>query len=91
DRDALLKRGQDILRDRVRPAEQALASFFEKEYLPKSKPVIGASNLPNGKAWYAYRVKRETTTTMTPDQVFALGQTEIARIRAEMDSIIKQT
>lgn len=91
DRDALLKRGQDILRDRVRPAEQALASFFEKEYLPKSKPVIGASNLPNGKEWYAYRVKRETTTTMTPDQVFALGQTEIARIRAEMDSIIKQT
>jgi uncharacterized protein (DUF885 family) len=91
DRDALLKRGQDILRDRVRPAEQALASFFEKEYLPKTKPLIGASNLPNGKAWYAYRVKRETTTAMTPDQVFALGQTEIARIRAEMDSIIKQT
>lgn len=91
DRDALLKRGQDILRDRVRPAEQALATFFEKDYLPKTKPVIGASNLPNGKAWYAYRVKRETTTTMTPDQVFALGQTEIARIRAEMDGIIKQT
>lgn len=91
EREALLKRGQAILADKVRPAELALVSFFEKEYLPKTKPVIGASNLPGGKAWYAYRVKRETTTTMTPDQIYALGQSEIARIRGEMEAVIKQT
>ncbi|MFV3129884.1 DUF885 domain-containing protein [Niveispirillum sp. KHB5.9] len=91
EREALLKRGLEIVKGKVRPAEAALVDFFAKEYLPKSRDVLGASSLPDGKDWYAYRVKRETTTSLTPDQVFELGRTEIARIRAAMDAVIKET
>ena len=69
----------------VKPAEARLATFFEREYLPKATRTLGASSLPNGKAYYQYRVRRETSSDLTPDQIFDLGQSEIARIRKAMD------
>lgn len=90
-REMFLARGRALVADKIKPAEGTLADFFAKEYLPKARPSLGASSMPDGKAYYAYRVKRETTTEMSPDQVFDLGRTEISRIRAAMDGIIKET
>lgn len=90
-REALRAQALELIRTRVKPAEIALATFFETEYLPKSRTSLDAADLPNGRAYYAYRVRRETTTDMTPDQIFALGQSEIARIRAAMDVEIAAT
>jgi uncharacterized protein (DUF885 family) len=84
ERDALRSQALDLIRTRVKPAEIKLADFFQGEYLPRARDSLGASSLPNGRAYYAYRVRRETTTDMTPDEIFALGQSEIARIRGEM-------
>jgi uncharacterized protein (DUF885 family) len=78
----------EIVRTRVKPAQAALASFFQDEYLPHARTAIGASALPDGRAYYTYLVQRETTTDMTPDAVMALGQSEIARIRAAMQAQI---
>jgi uncharacterized protein (DUF885 family) len=78
----------DLIRTRVRPAEARLAIFFETEYLPRARDSIGASALPDGRAYYAYRARRETTTNLTPDEIFDLGQSEIARIRGEMERAI---
>ncbi|MGH7023303.1 MAG: DUF885 domain-containing protein [Caulobacteraceae bacterium] len=85
ERDALRAQALELIRTRVKPAEVALADFFQNQYLPKSRVTLGAYALPNGRAYYVYRVKRETTTDMTPDQIFALGQSEIARIRKAMN------
>lgn len=90
-RDTLLKRGMEIVKTKIKPAELALVEFFNKEYLPKSRDTLGAYALPDGRDYYAYRVKRETTTNMTPDEVYELGRSEIARIRGEMDAVIKET
>ena len=84
-RDALRAQALDLIKTRVKPAEAAVATFFETQYLPRSRTTLGASALPNGRAYYAYRVRRETTTDMTPDEIFALGQSEVTRIRAAMD------
>jgi uncharacterized protein (DUF885 family) len=84
ERDALRAEALELIRARVKPAEVKLADFFQNEYLPKSREGLGASELPNGRAYYAYRVRRETTSDMTPDEIFALGKSEIARIRGEM-------
>jgi uncharacterized protein (DUF885 family) len=73
-----------IVRDSIKPAEQAMARFFVTDYAPASRATLGAGALPDGRAYYAYRVRTETTTDMTPDQVFALGQSEIARIHRDM-------
>ncbi len=83
-REAWRAKGLEMIRSRVKPAERALADFFERTYLPHASTTLGAASLPNGTAYYAYLVRRETTTSLSPDQVFAIGQSEIRRIRAAM-------
>jgi uncharacterized protein (DUF885 family) len=73
----------------VKPAQLKLVSFFEHDYLPHARSQLGASSLPGGRAWYAFEARRSTTTEMKPDQVFALGEREVARIRAEMTSAMR--
>ncbi|GAA4488570.1 DUF885 domain-containing protein [Gluconacetobacter asukensis] len=85
-RDALRAEGLAIVRDRIKPAEEAVARFMKDAYLPASRATLGAFDLPDGRAYYAYRVRSETTTGMTPDEVFALGQSEIARLHAAMQA-----
>jgi len=68
----------------VIPAYQTLYTYFTEVYLPACRDEIGASSLPDGKAFYEYRVRRFTTTDMTPDEVHDLGLSEVARIRSEM-------
>jgi uncharacterized protein (DUF885 family) len=84
-REALRAQALELIRARVKPAEVRLAAFFASEYLQGARASLAASDLPDGRAYYAYRVRRETTTDMTPDEIFALGQSEIARIRKAMD------
>jgi uncharacterized protein (DUF885 family) len=50
-RDALRAQALELIRTRVKPAEIRLAAFFETEYLPKSRPTLGAYALPNGRAY----------------------------------------
>lgn len=75
----------------VKPGQGKLASFFERDYLPHARAQLGASSLPDGRAWYAFEVRRSTTMEMKPDEVFAIGQEEVARIRAAMDSAMRST
>ena len=84
-REALRAQALALIVAEVKPAEQKLATFFERDYLPKARETLGASSLPDGRAYYQYRVRRETSSDLTPDQIFALGQSEIARIRKAMD------
>jgi uncharacterized protein (DUF885 family) len=49
----------------------------------------GAWSLPDGDAYYAWLVRMHTTTRLTPQQVHALGLSEVARVGEEMDAILK--
>jgi len=88
---ALKARALSVIRTAVKPAENKLAAFFETEYGPAAREAIGASAMPQGRAYYAYRARRETTTDLTPDAIFDLGQSEIARIRKAMDRVIAES
>ncbi len=74
----------------VKPSYKKLYDFMQKEYLPKARATSGISAMPNGAAYYASLAKYYTTTDMTPDQIFELGQKEVARIRAEMEAVKTQ-
>jgi uncharacterized protein (DUF885 family) len=91
DRDALRARGLAIVRDQIKPAQQAQLRFLETELLPAARPGLGARTLPNGDAYYSYLVRSFTTTDMTPEDVHALGQSEVRRIRALMDTAIAES
>jgi uncharacterized protein (DUF885 family) len=49
----------------------------------------GVGRLPDGTAYYAEMLKQATTTDYTPEQVHALGLSEVARITSEMDALLK--
>jgi len=83
----LQSEARSIINETVIPAYQTLEKFFNEEYLPACRDSIGASDLPNGAAFYEYRVRRYTTTDMTPEEVHQVGLTEVQRIRNEMMAV----
>ena len=84
---ALRARAVAAVRDSVYPAYAALLAFYEHDYAPHCRTTAGVSATPNGAAYYAFRVRHETTTDLTPEQIHALGLHEVARIGAAMDSL----
>ena len=75
----------------VKPAFEKLHDFLVKIYLPGARQDIAVSSLPNGPAWYAWRIKTETSTDLTADQIHQLGLSEVKRIRAEMERVKAET
>jgi uncharacterized protein (DUF885 family) len=77
------------IRDHLVPAYKQFLAFFEQEYLPACFDQVGAWQLPRGDAFYAMRARQFTTTSLTPDEIHAIGLAEVARIRSEMESIVR--
>ncbi len=81
---------KELIDESIVPAYRRFSRYFDETYLPASRDSIGASSLPDGEAFYEYRVRSFTTTQMTPDEVHRLGLTEVKRIRGEMQLIIDE-
>lgn len=82
-------KGLAMMEQTVMPTYRSLLNFMETEYLPKARPQIGLSSVKGGKALYEAKVKYFTTLDITPDEIHAIGEREVARIRARMDGIIR--
>ena len=83
--------GKAALTNAVKPAYAKFQRFFEDEYRPAARKTIGATDLPEGRAYYADLVRYFTTLPdATAEKIHALGQTEVARIRSEMEAIIRE-
>lgn len=87
---ALQARARTLISGTVEPEYRRFADFYAKEYAPKCRTSVGASAMPGGAQWYAYRARVETTTDRTPEQIHATGLAEVARIRAEMEAVAKK-
>ena len=86
----LANSGRAAIEEVVLPAYRRFAEFFNDAYLPACRSSIGASALPDGEAFYAYRSRLFTTTELSPDEIHELGLSEVARIRAQMERIIAE-
>ena len=49
----------------------------------------GIRGRPHGEEFYRWALKASTTTSMTPDAIHELGQQELTRLHAQMDTILK--
>ena len=78
-----------LIENKINPAYKRLHDFLLNDYLPNSRDSIGIKDIPNGKKYYEYLAKYYTTTNLTPDEIHAIGLSEIDRIRSEMEQIIK--
>ena len=65
--------------------------FMEKEYLPKARATSGMKDLPNGADFYKYCIRSWTTTDLTPDSIYNIGLSEVARIEGEMNKVKDQS
>ena len=90
DRDRLRTAGADRVRTRVQPAFARLLEFLDREYLPACYDGVGWWRTSSGLAGYRYFARVHTTTDMPPQDIHALGLKEVARIRAEMESVKTQ-
>jgi len=89
--DALAARAAKAVREKVIPSFRELADFLEQDYIPKCRESIGAGQGLDGLAYYESNLRRETTTTLTAQQIHDIGLKEVARIKAEMMRVIDET
>jgi len=73
------------------PAYAKLRDYVEKEYLPHTRASVGLSDVPGGPERYAFLVREMTTTTLTAEEIHAIGRQEAARLYAEMEKVKEQT
>jgi uncharacterized protein (DUF885 family) len=90
DRERLTQAYKDAVTTVVNPSYKKLLDFFEKEYLPKSRPTSGINELPGGDAYYNFCIRDWTTTSLAPDSIYNIGVREVARMEAEMNNVKDQ-
>lgn len=86
-RDELTGEVRRQIQESVYPAYQRLITYFET-LLPQSTADLGVWRFPNGDAYYAQLLRSRTTTDYTPEQMHQTGLREVARIEAEMRSVL---
>jgi len=87
----LTERAKQLYSSAVVPAIQKLHDYVAQTYAPACREPIAATALPSGAAAYAFHVRWQTTTNLTPQQIHEVGLSEVKRIRAEMDKVIAST
>jgi uncharacterized protein (DUF885 family) len=91
DRVRLIDRAKQIYSSSLRPAFMRFHDYVIATYLPACRDSIAVTALPNGAASYAFHVRWQTTTELTPQQIHQIGVNEVKRIRGEMDRVIAAT
>jgi len=91
ERARLTEKAKSIYAVSLAPAFRKLHDYVATTYLPACRESIAATALPNGPVAYAFLVRWQTTTNLTPQQIHEIGLTEVKRIRAEMDKVIAST
>lgn len=75
---------------KVSESYQQFYDFLTNDYIPMAKQDISVKTWPEGEAFYQNRIKYYTTTDMTAEEIHQLGLSEVARIRAEMQTIVNE-
>jgi len=82
--------GLAAVKDSVIPAYVKFTAFVRDEYAPKGRAEPGAWALPDGAAWYAFRVKESTTTNLSPDEIHQIGLEQVKDIETRMLAVANQ-
>jgi len=87
---ALLDEAKAALTGGMKPGYERLIAWAEGDIGKAPSGKVGALTLPNGLAWYQAAITLQTTTTLTPDQIHALGLSEVKRIQGEQDALARK-
>jgi uncharacterized protein (DUF885 family) len=84
--DALL----DVIATKVMPSYQRFVKFLVVTYIPNCRKDPGVWSLPDGDAYYAFRIRQSTTLDKTAAQIHEIGVDEVKRDEAAMLAIVHQ-
>jgi len=71
----------------IYPALTRMHDFLKNDYLGHAREGVGLMYMKGGDTLYRYQVQSTTTLPMTPDQIHALGLSEVARITKEFEKV----
>jgi uncharacterized protein (DUF885 family) len=72
------------IRDDVLPAYARFTEFVRDEYAPAGREEPGMWSLPEGEERYAFLVKVQTTSDLTPEEIHEIGLAEVEALEEEM-------
>lgn len=71
----------------LKPAYDEILAWLRADMANVAEIAEGAWSLPDGEAFYDYRLSYMTTLPLTSDEIHEIGLSEVARIQAEMEQI----
>jgi len=72
----------------VLPSYQRFAKFLKGDYVPNGRKDPGVWALPDGDAYYAFRIRQSTTLNKTAAEIHQIGLDEVKRDETEMLAIV---
>ena len=89
DKERLRNAARQVISAAVMPAFAEVARYLQEDYAASRS--LGAEELPGGKDFYAFQIKRYTTIEdLGSAEVHEIGLAEVARIRSEMLAVIDE-
>lgn len=83
----LREQARTALTSAFAPAYQRIIAWYEADMANTDASPKGVGALPNGQAFYNYRLANQTTTELTADAIHNLGLSEVARLRSDMEAV----
>jgi uncharacterized protein (DUF885 family) len=80
----------DATRRLVVPAYRDFAAFLDTEYAGKARGEVGVRAIPGGREAYAFAVRTQTTTDLSPEEIHRIGHEELDRNKGEMLEIARR-
>lgn len=90
DWDKISEEGRVAVKQYAIEGFRRIKTFFDKEYLPKTRKSIGVSNFPDGLAYYQDRTHHYTSTGLSYEEIYQIGLQEVARIKKEMLAVMNE-
>ena len=87
--DALAAQAADTIRSTIEPALEKHAQWYMNSYKPACATAPGVAAQPGGADYYDFRIRQQTTTALSAQEIHDIGLAEVARIRAEMVVVAK--
>lgn len=88
--DALASDASRIIETIIYPALRKQLDWYVTSYKPACAKEPGISAQPGGAQYYDFRIREETTTALTAEEIHKIGLAEVARIRSEMVEVAKK-
>ena len=86
----LRQQSRSALEDSLLPAYRELIAWLQADMPNTAGAAAGVASLPDGAAYYDYCLAYYTTTDLGAAQIYQLGLAEVARIQAEIETLMKQ-